>query len=464
MTLQEYLNGIRDKRVTVIGIGVSNRPLLRLLAQAGAQVTARDKKTEEQLGEITSELREKGVRLILGEHYLEGLEGDIIFRTPGLRPDHPALLEAKASGAQITSEMEVFFQVCPCRMIAVTGSDGKTTTTTLIAEMLRAAGKKVWLGGNIGTPLLDQAGLMQTEDVAVLELSSFQLMSMEKTPHIAVITNLSPNHLDVHRDMEEYISAKCNIFRAQGPEDVLVLNYDNELTRALAPQAPGQVRFFARQNTLTEGVCLKDGCIADNGAPLMATADIRIPGVHNIENYMAACAALRGLVTPAVMEQVAKTFGGVEHRLELVRELDGVKWYNDSIGSSPTRTIAGLKSFSQKVILIAGGYDKHIPFDRLGELMPEKVKLLLLCGATAEKIQAAVLAAPGYRPGAPEILRFDRLDAVIQKAQQLARPGDIVLFSPACASFDQFPNFMLRGKYFKEQVRALQSTNTTEIR
>lgn len=297
---------------------------------------------------------------------------------------------------------------------------------------------------------------MQPEDVAVLELSSFQLMSMTKTPHIAVITNLSPNHLDVHRDMAEYIDAKCNIFRQQSREDVLVLNYDNALTRALAEQAPGQVRFFARQNALAEGVCLKDGVLTDNGTPLFQASDIRIPGVHNIENYLAACAALRGLVSPDIMEQVAKTFGGVEHRLELVLELDGVKWYNDSIGSSPTRTIAGLKSFSQKVILIAGGYDKHIPFDGLGAMMPHHVKLLLLCGATADKIRTAVENAPDYVPGQPEIMQFDRLDVLIQKARQLAQPGDIVLFSPACASFDQFPNFMLRGKYFKEQVLALK--------
>lgn len=456
MTLQEYLKSIDGKQITVIGIGVSNRPLLRLLASSGAKITARDKKTEAQLGDIVSELKALDIQLILGENYLEGAMGDIVFRTPGLHPDHPALQKAREHGAAVTSEMEVFFEVCPCPMIAVTGSDGKTTTTTLIAEMLRASGKKVWLGGNIGTPLLDQAGNMQPEDAAVLELSSFQLMSMEKTPHIAVITNLSPNHLDVHRDMEEYIDAKCNIFRKQGKNDVLVLNYDNAPTRALASQAPGQVRFFSRQNEISHGVCLKNGSITDCGQPLLRISDIRIPGVHNIENYMAACAALRGLVEPEIMEQVAKTFGGVEHRLELVRELDGVKWYNDSIGSSPTRTIAGLRSFSQKVILIAGGYDKHIPFDELGALMPHHVKLLLLCGATADKIRAAAENAEDYAPGKPEILQFDSLDVLIQNARKLAVAGDIVLFSPACASFDQFPNFMLRGKFFKDCVRNLK--------
>ena len=455
MTLAEYLEGIRGKRVTVIGIGVSNRPLLRLLSDAGACLTACDKKTEEELGDIVPELRERGISLVLGANYLDQIGGEIVFRTPGLRPDHPALERARSNGAAVTSEMEVFFEVCPCKCIAVTGSDGKTTTTTLIAEMLRAAGKTVWLGGNIGTPLLDQAGKMQPEDYAVLELSSFQLMSMKKTPQIAVITNLSPNHLDVHKGMEEYIWAKSNIFRGQGKEDLLILNADNALTLALREQAPGNVRFFSRKEQVAEGTCLKEGVLFDGEERLFPAEDIRIPGVHNIENYLAACAALRGLVAPEIMAKVAREFPGVEHRIEFVRELDGVKWYNDSIGSSPSRTIAGLNSFRQKVILIAGGYDKHIPFEPLGELVPSHVKTLLLCGATAEKIEAAVRSAPDYAPGKPEILHFSRLDEVIRAARAMAEKGDIVLFSPACASFDQFPNFMLRGNYFKEKVMEL---------
>ena len=266
MTLQQYLASLRGKQVTVIGIGVSNRPLLRLLVGAGAEVTARDKKTEDQLGDIALQLKEWGVRLALGERYMEDISGDVVFRTPGLRPDHPGLLAAKERGAEITSEMEVFFEVCPCPMIAVTGSDGKTTTTSVIAEMLRAAGKTVWLGGNIGTPLLDQADKMEADHVAVLELSSFQLMSMKKTPQVAVITNLSPNHLDWHRDFEEYVEAKCNIFKNQGKDDVLVLNFDNPPSCALAEKAPGQVRFFSRKSIpVVGGVWLKDGLLMDNG-------------------------------------------------------------------------------------------------------------------------------------------------------------------------------------------------------
>ena len=457
MTLQQYLASLRGKQVTVIGIGVSNRPLLRLLVGAGAEVTARDKKTEDQLGDIALQLKEWGVRLVLGERYMEDISGDVVFRTPGLRPDHPGLLAAKARGAEITSEMEVFFEVCPCPMIAVTGSDGKTTTTSVIAEMLRAAGKTVWLGGNIGTPLLDQADKMEADHVAVLELSSFQLMSMKKTPQVAVITNLSPNHLDWHRDFEEYVEAKCNIFKNQGKDDILVLNFDNPPSCALAEKAPGQVRFFSRKSIpVVGGVWLKDGLLLDNGEPIMAAADIRIPGDHNVENYMAACAALKGLVEPEIMAKVAREFNGVEHRLELTRELDGVKYYNDSIASSPSRTLAGLKCFpAEKIILIAGGYDKHIPFDQLGAALPTAVRVLLLCGATADKIEAAVKAAPDYAPGKPEMVRFDNLDDTVAYAHKIAKTGDLVLLSPACASFDQFPNFMARGRYFKELVNKL---------
>ena len=457
MTLQQYLASLRGKQVTVIGIGVSNRPLLRLLVGAGAEVTARDKKTEDQLGDIALQLKEWGVRLVLGEQYMEDISGDVVFRTPGLRPDHPGLLAAKARGAEITSEMEVFFEVCPCPMIAVTGSDGKTTTTSVIAEMLRAAGKTVWLGGNIGTPLLDQADKMEADHVAVLELSSFQLMSMKKTPQVAVITNLSPNHLDWHRDFEEYVEAKCNIFKNQGKDDVLVLNFDNPPSCALAEKAPGQVRFFSRKSIpVVGGVWLKDGLLLDNGEPIMAAADIRIPGDHNVENYMAACAALKGLAEPEIMAKVAREFNGVEHRLELTRELDGVKYYNDSIASSPSRTLAGLKCFpAEKIILIAGGYDKHIPFDQLGAALPTAVRVLLLCGATADKIEAAVKAAPDYAPGKPELVRFDNLDDTVAYAHKIAKTGDLVLLSPACASFDQFPNFMARGRYFKELVNKL---------
>ena len=460
MNIDEYVDSLKGKRVAVVGIGVSNRPLIGMLASAGIDVTACDKITRQALGQAGDTLENLGAKLRLGEGYLDDLDQDIIFRSPGIRPDIPAFEKAKERGSAITSEMEVFFDVCPCPIIAVTGSDGKTTTTTIISELLRDAGRTAWLGGNIGHPLLADTPLMKPEHAVVLELSSFQLMTLKKSPHIAVVTNLAPNHLDVHRDMQEYIDAKMNIFTHQSAGDILVLNEDNGITRGFAPKAAGEVRLFSRRERVENGVYLKGGDIirAKNGSEttVMTRDDILIPGDHNVENYMAAIAAVGDMVPDEVIRRTARTFKGVEHRIELVREKDGVRFYNDSIASSPSRTIAGLRSFKQKVILIAGGYDKHIPFDSLGELLPEHVRLLLLCGATAEKIEAAVLRSSHYRPGAPEILHFDRLEDVIRRARALARPGDIVLFSPACASFDQFPNFMLRGQYFKEQVWALK--------
>ncbi|NCB04098.1 MAG: UDP-N-acetylmuramoyl-L-alanine--D-glutamate ligase [Clostridia bacterium] len=454
---EHFLSQLSGKRVAVVGIGVSNTPLLRLLFSAGAQVTACDRKNREALGALAEELEALGARLVLGDGYLDALDADVIFRTPGLRPDAPQLSAARARGAHITSEMEAFFEVCPCTMLAVTGSDGKTTTTTLISEMLKNAGKTVWLGGNIGAPLLAETGKMSADDFAVLELSSFQLMSMTRSPHVAVITNLSPNHLDYHRDMAEYVEAKTNIFTHQSREDVLVLNADNAETAALADRACGEVRFFSRATTPKNGVSFDGAALFDEqkgvATPLIERKSIRLRGIHNVENFMAACAAVRDYVTPEVMAHTAATFAGIEHRCELVRTLDGVEYYNDSIASSPTRCAAGLVAFEQKVILIAGGYDKHIPFDELGGVICDCVSTLILCGATADAIERAVRAAG--KP-LPEIVRCDTLDAAVTQARALAKPGDIVTLSPACASFDQFPNFMKRGEYFKQRVNELK--------
>lgn len=458
MTLREYVDSLQNKTVAVLGIGVSNTPLVRLLLDSGIRVTACDKRTREELGALTHELEGAGCTLRLGPDYLEGLHEDVIFRTPGLRPDVPQIAAAVANGSVLTSEMEAFFQVCPCPIIAVTGSDGKTTTTTIIAELLKAAGNTVWLGGNIGHPLLCDAEGMQPHDYAVLELSSFQLMTMDRSPHIAVVTNLAPNHLDMHRDMAEYIAAKENIFRHQTAGDIAVFNADNAITAEQAARAPGRSRRFSRQSPLSDGVFLRGDDIVCRGPEgervIMQTSDIRIPGVHNVENYMAAIAAVDGLLPDDIIRDFARSFGGVEHRIELVRTLRGVRYYNDSIASSPSRTIAGLRSFPEKVILIAGGYDKHIPFDVLGPEVTAHVKLLVLCGATAGKIRAAVEAAPDYRPGHPEIIEVTPFRAAVEAARDRAVPGDVVTLSPACAAFDQFRNFAERGKVFKEIVRS----------
>ena len=387
---EEYFAGLKGKKIAVLGLGVSNRPLVRLLLEYGCDVVGCDRTPREKLDPEVLELEKLGCRLHVGDGYLEGVEAELLFRTPGMHPNNPAIEALRGRGAQVTSEMEVFFEVCPCTILAVTGSDGKTTTTTLISEMLKAAGKTVWLGGNIGTPLLPLVRQMKPGDYAVVELSSFQLMDMKRSPQRAVITNLAPNHLDIHRDMEEYVDAKKNIFRHQDSSGLLILNADNAITAAF--RGNGQTRFFSRLGKAH--VCLEEGVICRGGEKVLETSDILIPGVHNVENYMAAIAMVEGLVDDDVIRHVARTFGGVEHRIELVRVKDGVKFYNDSIASSPSRTIAGLRSFRQKVILIAGGYDKHIPYDVLGPEICAHVKKLFLGGATGEKIRAAVVACP----------------------------------------------------------------------
>ena len=459
ITLQDYLASLQGKRVAVIGIGVSNTPLIKTLLQAGISVTACDKSPRSSFGALAEELEAMGAQLHLGNDYLEGLDQDVIFRSPGIRPDIPPFLAAVEKGSVLTSEMEVFFQVCPCKIIAVTGSDGKTTTTTLISEMLKNAGYTVHLGGNIGKPLLSEAGAMSPEDVAVLELSSFQLMTLSASPDIAVFTNLSPNHLDIHKSMEEYALAKENIFRWQGEEGIAIFNRDNDLTHEMAGRAPGRVKLFSRRHTLDEGVYVEEGTIvvAESGRKreLFATDRILIPGQHNVENYLAAIAAVQGMVPDEVILHTAETFPGVEHRIELVRTLNGVRYYNDSIASSPTRTIAGLLSFPQKVILIAGGYDKKIPFDVLGTAVQEHVKTLVLTGHTAEKIRQAVVEAPGYQPGHPDIVMEEDFTKAVLAASLLAQKGDVVILSPACASFDHFKNFAQRGQTFKDIINGL---------
>ena len=447
----QYFHSLKDKKIAVLGLGVSNRPLVRLLLEFGCNVTGCDKTPREKLDGEVLELEKAGCTLHVGENYLDGVEADVVFRTPGMHPANPAIQALVNRGAQVTSEMEVFFEVCPCTILAVTGSDGKTTTTTLVSEMLKAEGKTVWLGGNIGTPLLPLVRQMQPSDFAVVELSSFQLMDMKRSPARAVITNLAPNHLDIHKDMAEYVQAKTNIFRYQDESGILILNADNPITAAF--RGNGKTLFFSRQKEAD--VCLADGVICRHGEKMLKTSEILIPGVHNVENYMAAIAMVDGLVSDETIRQVAKTFGGVEHRIELVRVKDGVRFYNDSIASSPSRTIAGLRSFPEKVILIAGGYDKHIPYDVLGPEICAHVKKLFLGGATGEKIRQAVISCPEYDPKALEITDCGSFEPAVRAAAAAAKAGDVVLMSPASAAFDQFKNFMVRGDFYKKLVKEL---------
>jgi UDP-N-acetylmuramoylalanine--D-glutamate ligase len=459
MKLSEYLQSLRGMRVAVVGAGVSNTPLIGALLDAGIAVTVRDKRTAEELGDAVRGFESRGARLALGDGYLDGIDEDVIFRTPGLMPTQHALAEAVGRGAVLTSEMEAFFDVCPCKIVAVTGSDGKTTTTTIIAEILRRAGKTVHIGGNIGTPLLCSSDDISPDDVAVLELSSFQLITMKKSPQVAVVTNVAPNHLDIHKDMAEYVEAKRNIVAWQKDKDTAVLNRDNDISRGFIDATVGKALFFSREGGVRDGVYLENGTIytAERGLGerIMDARDILLPGVHNVENFMAAFAAVRGHAGFEAMRETARTFKGVRHRIELVRELRGVKYYNDSIATSPTRAIAGLRSFDKKVILIAGGKDKGVAFDGFGAEIVKSVKTLVLTGLTAGKIRGAVEEAHGYSRGAPNILMCDDFKEAVLAAAGIAKLNDIVLLSPGCTSFDCFKNFEERGDAFRSIVEGL---------
>lgn len=458
--LEAFYEFIKGKNIAMLGIGRSNTPLAKTFAAKGANVTAHDKRSRNKLGAVADELEKAGVKLCLGDGYLDNLDVDIIFRTPGIKYNLPELEAARKAGVAITSEIEEFFDLCPCRIIAVTGSDGKTTTTTVISEMLKKQGITVHLGGNIGRPLLPIIESIGPDDAAVVELSSFQLISMRKSPDIAVITNVSPNHLDVHKDMAEYIGAKKNIILHQNAFGRAVLNLDNDITREMQDETRGECLMFSHKEKVAFGSFLEGRklCFADRTGKheVMTIDDIFIKGMYNVENYLAAISALWGIVSPENMREVARTFKGVEHRREFIRNLNGVEYYNDSIATTPTRTIAGLEAFDRKVILIAGGYDKHIPFDVMGPAVVKKVKIIILLGVTANKIEVSVKKAPLYKEGNPVIIHVNSLEEAVNTARRVAKSGDIVTLSPACASFDMFKDFETRGEIFKELVNALE--------
>lgn len=453
---QEFKNFIRGKNTAVVGIGVSNIPLVRFLVDLGAKVSAFDKKSEEELGEIAKEFKDKGVKLVLGDNYLDNLTGyEVIFKTPSMRIDSPSLVKAKQEGAYITSEMEEFVRYCPAKIFGVTGSDGKTTTTSLIYNILKEEGYKTWVGGNIGAPLFAQIEEIKETDKVVLELSSFQTMTMTVSPEVAVVTNLSPNHLDVHKDMEEYVEAKKNIFRYQDSEGILVLNRDNEITNSMIDEAKGSVIQFSIKETIENGAYYKDGILYLMGKEVCKAEDIVIVGMHNVENYLAAFCALKDEASLESMKKVATTFAGVEHRIEFVKEVGGVRYYNSSIASSPSRTLADVKVFGKPIILIAGGYDKKIPFDPLAEEGYPYIKKLVLLGATKDKIKAAFEKVTNEKNLNLPIIMANSLEEAVKKSSEAAEDKDVVLLAPACASFDMFVNFEVRGNRFKEIVRSL---------
>ena len=459
--LNEFNKNLEGKKVAIIGLGVSNIPMLSYLAKYGAETTVFDKREFDSIDiEAINEIKKYNIKTSLGEKYLDGLKGfDYIFRSPSCRPDVPAILEEIENGAILTSEIEMVMKLCPGTIIGITGSDGKTTTTSLIYEIVKTKGLNVFLGGNIGKPLFTKIDEMTPDSIVILELSSFQLMNMETSPHIAVITNVTPNHLDIHKSYEEYIDSKKSIFKNQTSQDILVLNYDNEITRNIASEAKGKVVFFSSNTKLDNGYIVEDNIVKHSKdgirRHILTKKNIKIRGKHNYENIAAALAATESLVDIDLQIKAIKEFSGVEHRLEYIREVDGTAWYNDSIGSSPTRTIAGLKAFDENIILIAGGYDKHLDYEPMAKPVVENVKSLILIGATAEKIQNAVKRELAHNDKEIEIYRCKTLEETVKIAKEISTPEDIVLFSPASASFDMFKNFEDRGNKFKELVNKL---------
>ena len=426
-----------------------------------AKVTVFDDRNIENIPkDILDKITKYAFEFSFGENSLSKLIGfDIIFRSPSCMPTKKELVEEAKRGAIVTSEIEMLMEIAPCKIIGITGSDGKTTTTSLIYSILKAAGYNAHLGGNIGTPLFTKLESIKPEDIIVLELSSFQLMNMNISPDIAVITNVTPNHLNIHSSYEEYIDAKKNIFKNQKEQGIVVLNYDNEITRNCKNEANGKVVLFSSKEKLDNGIIVDIDVIKECEDKLrkhiVNTKDVKLRGMHNYENIAAAIAATKSLVDTEVITKAVKEFNGVEHRLEFIRELNGVKWYNDSIGTSPTRTIAGLNSFDEEIILIAGGYDKHLDYEPIAKPIVDNVKGLILIGGTAEKIYNAVEKELKIQGKDLDIYMCKEFNQTVQIANEIAKPGQIVLFSPASASFDLFKNFAERGEKFKKLVNNL---------
>lgn len=459
--LVEFNNYLKNRKVAIIGLGVSNIPLIDYLYNLHAKVTIFDNRNIEDIPkDIMDKITKYTFEFSFGENSLSKLIGfDIIFRSPSCMPTLKELVEEAKRGAIVTTEIEMLMEMSPCKVIGITGSDGKTTTTSLIYSILKEAGYNAHLGGNIGTPLFTKLESMKPEDIIVLELSSFQLMNMNISPDIAVITNVTPNHLNIHGSYEEYIEAKKNIFKNQNENGIVVLNYDNEITRKCKNEANGKVVLFSSKEKLDNGIIVDNDVIKECEDGLrkhvVNTSDVKLRGMHNYENIAAAIAATKDLVDTEIITKAVKQFNGVAHRLEFIREIDGVRWYNDSIGTSPTRTIAGLNSFNEDIILIAGGYDKHLDYEPLAKPIVDNVNSLILVGQTAQKIYSGVEKELQKQGKSLDIYMCKEFNQTVKIANEIAKPGQIILFSPASASFDLFKNFAERGERFKELVNNL---------
>lgn len=459
----DLITKLKSKKIMFYGIGRSNLPFIKMLTEENISVTVYDEKPQESIDEnILKDLTaNKNISLRLADESVWNEKIDVIIRSPGVNFLSDNIVKARKNGAIVTSEMEIFFDICPCKIIGITGSDGKTTVTTLISEILKDANKNVFVGGNIGKPLLPEIKNIRKEDFAVVELSSFQLISMRKSPDISVITNISPNHLDVHKDMAEYTNAKEQIILHQNAFSTSILNYDNPGTKCMAEKVRGKVLFFSAKEKLQAGAWIgenEDIIFSEYGKDhkIINLSDIKIPGMHNVENYMAAICAVKSLVSEENIKNVANTFSGVEHRIEFVKSINGVSFYNDSIASSPTRVVKGaLSLFDKRIILIAGGHDKKVPFTELAEKINDKVSVLVLMGPAASKIENAVIKSKNYDPKKLYIIHANDMNEAVQAAFKNSKSGDIILLSPACTSFDSYKNFEERGKDFKKIVNSL---------
>ena len=470
---EKYIESIKGKKVAFVGMGVANTPCAEFLAKHGIDVWACDKRDKEYIGsEICAKLESLGVKFSLGDNYLDILpEMDVVFRSHGIMPhQNPWIGECIGRGQTVTTEMEVFFEYCPSKIFAVTGSNGKTTTTTLIAKMLEAEGNRVFLGGNIGKALMPKLDNITEEDIAVVELSSFQLVTMKNLknkPDIAVVTNIESTHLDHHVDLNEYVDSKRNVLIYQNKNCRTILNADCDYSigglaaNDMHKDVRGDFYEFSIKHPVAKGAYMDtetgDIIYTDGKSKtlVMNRDDIIIPGDHNIENYCTAITAVWGYVSVDTIVKIARTFGGVEHRIEFVREFNGVKYYNDSIATSPSRVISGLKAFGTRIIVIMGGSDKGNDMSEMVPYILKYVKLLVLNGATADKIYDTIINYPDF-DGQTEIIKTDTMQNALSIAKDKAQPGDIVSLCPACPAFDQFKTFEYRGREFKRLVNEFE--------
>jgi len=450
------------QRVTIFGLGREGLALARFLILQGAEVTVTDIKKEELLKSEMADLAGLPIKYHLGGHPEDVLSADVFFVSPGVPQGIPIPMEARRRGIALSSETRLFFSLCPAPIIGITGSSGKTTTTSLVGEIMEADGRRTFVGGNIGSPLIDLVDRIGPQDAVVMELSSFQLEVLDHSPHIAAVLNLSPNHLDRHESMDDYVSAKSNIVRFQTEQDYAILNADQGLTSGLSEICEGQTVLFSRQGRVDLGAFLDGEHVTlrweGEDERICTVSEIRLLGLHNVENVLAACAisAAAGAQTGAVRRAVT-SFQGVEHRLELVKEIDGVRYYDDSIATSPQRTMAALNSFPDPVILLAGGREKHLPLESLAEAILQKAKALVLFGEAASLLEQAVADKRSQHADARlRVNRASDLAQAVRTAARIAEPGDVVLLSPACTSFDMYRDFAERGEHFKSLVRGLE--------